>query len=198
MYAFLKCLYKCLFKLTGGIEVSGQNQIPPKGPFVLVANHQSLIDPLVLMVCIPRKITFLAAAYVFKIPLIGVLVRTVGALPVNSPRGYLKSARQSLSQLSKGGVIGVFPEGGVSLDGQLKPFLPGWAYLASKSRAPAIPVAISGTRQVLPVGKYVPCRDRIRVSIGEPFPPVDDLKLSRHDIEELNEKMEKTISLLLD
>ncbi len=198
MYSFFQILCKCLFKLTGGIEVTGQNRVPQKGPFVLVANHQSLIDPLVLMACIPRKIIFLAAAYVFEIPLIGSVVRAGGALPVNSPKGDSKSIKQSLSHLSKGGVIGVFPEGGVSLDGQLTPFLPGWAYLALKAGVPAIPVAISGTQHVLPVGKYIPRCGRIRINIGEPFPQRNKSKISRKDMEESNEKMAKTISLLMN
>jgi 1-acyl-sn-glycerol-3-phosphate acyltransferase len=193
LYRLLKFFCKLLFKLTGGIEVSGLNHIPPEGAFVLVSNHQSLIDPLVLGACLPRRITFLAADYLFKMRSISPILKACGALPVNSPKGDFKSLRLALSQLSREGVIGVFPEGGVSLDGELKPFLSGWAYLALRTGVPAIPVAISGTRQVLPVGKYIPRSGRIKVNIGKPLPALNKPKINCKDTEKLNEILAETI-----
>lgn len=197
MYPFFKVICQGFFKLISDLKISGQDHIPQKGPFVLVANHQSLLDPLVLIACIPRKITFLAASYIFKIPLVGHIVRAGGALPVNSNQGSIKSAKHCLSRLFKGEVIGLFPEGGVSLDGRLKPFMPGWAYLALKTGVPALPVALTGTGKVLPVGTYIPRRGRISVNIGEPVPVEKKLKIRRQDLEELNQKITRTISSLM-
>ena len=148
MYLFFTFLCRVIFKLIGKPLVTGCDNLPQKGPYVLAANHQSILDPLVLMAVIPRPITFLAAAYLFKIPLVGRIVRAGGALPVSSGQKGVKSVREGLSRLRKGGIIGLFPEGGVSFDGRLKPFLSGWAYFALKTGSPALPVAISGSRDV--------------------------------------------------
>ena len=166
---------------------------------MLVANHQSILDPLVLMVVIPRPITFLAASYLFKIPLVGRVVRAGGALPVSSGSGQkgVKSVKDSLSRLRKGGIIGLFPEGGVSFDGRLKPFLSGWAYFALKTGSPALPVAISGSRDVLPPRTYLPRRGRIDVSIGELIPVEEKTRIRQEDFEELNRKMETAIERLM-
>jgi 1-acyl-sn-glycerol-3-phosphate acyltransferase len=197
VYYLFKVLCQCLLKLVGYPSVLGREHIPSKSPFILVANHQSILDPLVLMACIPRRITFLAAAYIFKIPLVGQIVRAGGALPVKSQKGDLASMKQALSQLSRGGVIGIFPEGGVSMDGQMRPFLPGWAYLALKAGVPVVPVAISGTRQVLPVGKYIPRRGKIRVSIGEPLYIEKKSRIHRKDLDQLNDEMMRIVSRLM-
>lgn len=198
MYYVFKTCCKGLMKLISAPKVFGRDSIPHQGSFVLVANHQSLLDPLILVACIPRKITFLAAAYIFKIPLVGQIVRAVGALPVKSLKGNYKTMKHSLSRLAKGGVVGIFPEGGVSLDGELRPFMSGWAYLALKTGVPVIPVAISGTREVLPVGRYIPQRSRIRINIGKPVYIDKKSKIRREHLDELSTKMMNIISRLLE
>lgn len=198
MYPIFRFLCRVIFTLIGKPSVTGQLNIPRKGPFVLVANHQSIIDPLLLMALFPHRITFLAASYLFKIPLVGLLVRAGGALPVSSGQRGIKSMRESLSRLSAGGIIGLFPEGGVSFDGQLKPFRSGWAYFALKTGSPALPVAISGSGDVLPPGTYLPRRaGRIRVNIGELVPVEEKAKMRQEDLEELNRKMEAAIERLM-
>lgn len=197
MYAFIRFLCRAVFKIIGDPEVSGRDNIPEQGPFVLAANHQSLLDPPALIACIPRQITFLAAAYLFKIPLVGLAVRAGGALPVDGDHGSVGSVKSALSLLSRGGVIGMFPEGGLSPDGRLKPFRSGWAYFALKAGAPVLPVAIWGSRDLLPAGKYIPRRGRINVYIGRPLPVEKRSRVRRGDLEELDRVMAATINGLL-
>ncbi len=197
MYAFIKCLCRAVFKVIGKPEVFGRENIPEEGSFVLAANHQSLLDPPVLIACIPRQITFLAAAYLFKIPLVGLVIRAVGALPVGGGYGSIKSVKYVLSRLFEGGVIGMFPEGGLSTDGSLKPFQSGWAYFALKTGSPVLPVAISGSRDLLPAGKYFPRRGKISVHIGKLMPVEKKSKIVRGELEGLDRVMEITISRLL-
>lgn len=199
MFYFVgKILSSILFKLTGGLGISGKDNIPDSGPLIIVSNHQSIIDPFVLMVSFPKKIRFLAAAYLFKIHGVRLFLYTSGAMPVKSRRGDLKSLKKSLALLEKGETIGIFPEGGVSLDGKLKPFMQGWAYLALKTGAKVLPITISGSRQVLPVGKYIPRRGKIFVNIGKPRSLPKKNKISRKDLEQINEKMEKEMKYFLN
>lgn len=197
MYAFIRFLCRVVFKIIGEPEVFGRDNIPGQGPLVLAANHQSLLDPPVLIACIPRRITFLAAAYLFKIPLVGLAVRAGGALPVDGDHGSARSVKYALSLLSRGGVIGMFPEGGLSTDGRLKPFRSGWAYFALKTGSPVLPVAIRGSRDLLPAGKYIPRRGRIKVYIGRPLPVEKRSRVRRGDLEELDRVMAATINGLL-
>lgn len=197
LYPFFKVLCQIIFLLTGGIKVYGKENILKKGPFVLIANHQSIIDPLVLMACLPRKITFLAASYLFKIPIVGLIIWAGGAIPINDPKGDFKHIQRALAKLEDGEAIGIFLEGGVSLDGKLKEFMPGWAYFALKSGAPIIPVAISGSRKVLPVGHYLLRPGKIVVNIGEPILMDKKTRIRSSDLKKLNESMEKIVFRLL-
>lgn len=190
-YSLAKALFFLIFKITGGIEVHGAERLPEKGPLIVVSNHQSIIDPCVLVACIPRRITFFAAAYLFKIPVLKQILIWGGAVPVRSEQGDFGSFKKSLAILEKGGVIGLFPEGGVSPDKNLRPLMPGWAYLAAKSGAKVLPVVILGSRDVLPVGSFIPRRGRITVNIGDTMAFPGKEKLSREDMQKMNEKLEK-------
>ena len=199
VYAFIRFLCRAVFKAVGKPEIFGRENIPERGPFVLAANHQSLLDPPLLIACVPRRITFLAAAYLFKIPLVGLFIRAGGAIPVDGSQGSIgiKTVKHALSQLSGGGVIGMFPEGGLSPDGSLKPFRSGWAYFALKTGSPVLPVAISGSRDLLPAGKYIPRRGRISVYVGEPLPIERKSRVRREELEELDRVLAVTIDRLL-
>ncbi|MDN5331050.1 MAG: 1-acyl-sn-glycerol-3-phosphate acyltransferase [Tepidanaerobacteraceae bacterium] len=142
--------------------------MPKEGPLIVVSNHQSILDPLVIMAYIPRRLRFLAAAYLFKIPGLNILLRLYGAIPVNdAERGDISSLKKALSILKRDGAVALFPEGGVSPDGKLRPFKQGFIYLALKSGAAILPVAVRGTKDVLPVGRYLPRRGRIELKVGE-------------------------------
>ncbi len=188
-YYPFKILCKILLGVISNMEVSGLERLPKKGPLIIVSNHQSLLDPLILMSIIPRKITFLAAAYLFSIPVVGQLLRLAGAMPVKGGKGDYGSFKKSLSLLYKGGVVGIFPEGGVSLDGNIRPLMPGWAYLALKSGAPVLPVLISGSRNVLPPGKYIPRPGKIRITACNMLTFQKSGKIRKQDLHQPNQEL---------
>ena len=105
--------------------------------------------------------------------------------------GDATTLKKALKLLEQGGVIGIFPEGGVSLDGKLKPFMQGWAYLALKSGTPVVPTAVNKSKEVLPVGKYIPRRRRIEVAFGETLEVEKKDKVRKADIKSLNAVMEE-------
>lgn len=197
-YSIVKALSFLLFKATGGIRVYGAERLPKKGPLIIVSNHQSLIDPFVLVTCIPMRIVFFAAAYLFKIPVVRQVLTWGGAIPVHGEKGDFGSFKKALEVLQKGGVIGLFPEGGVSPDGNLRPFMQGWAYLAAKSGAQVLPVAIRGSRNVLPVGSFILRRGRITLNIGDVMIFSGQGKVSRENMGEMNEKLDKEFRQLFN
>lgn len=196
-YSIAKALSFLIFKLTGGIEIYGAERLPKKGPLIIVSNHQSLIDPFVLVTCIPMRIVFFAAAYLFKIPVVRQVLTWGWAIPVHGEKGDFGSFKKALEILGRGGVVGIFPEGGVSPDGNLRPLMPGWAYLAAKSGAKVLPVTIRGSRNVLPVGSFILRRGRITLNIGEVMTFSGQGKVSREEISLMNERLEKEFRLLI-
>lgn len=141
----------------------------PAGPAVLVANHPSAVDPLFLAAAVPERLLFMAAAEFFALPALGWAMRTYGCIPVR--RGEVDSAavREALLALAAGRKVAIFPEGRVSPEpatGQR-----GAALLASRARVPVVPVAISGTGRVFPLGARFPRPGRVAVRIGLSLPP---------------------------
>jgi 1-acyl-sn-glycerol-3-phosphate acyltransferase len=196
-YTIAKFFGRGLFALTGGIRIYGKARLPERGPLIIACNHQSIIDPLVLMVIMPYKITFLAASYLFKIPILGMILRGVGAMPINNVKVDYGSLKRAIALLKKGKILGIFPEGKVSLDGQIKALMPGWAYMALKTGTGVLPVVIKGSREVLPVGTYVPRRNTITVYIGQALYIEKKDKIHREDMAALNMKLEEELERLM-
>jgi 1-acyl-sn-glycerol-3-phosphate acyltransferase len=127
--------------------VTGGENIPASGGAILAANHQSFLDSVFLPLMLSRPVTFSAKAEYFT---------------ASGP-----AARLGL--LAEGNLFGIYPEGTRSPDGRLYRGRPGVGWLALKSGLPVIPVAMSGTRKVLPPGRVVPRPGRIGVTIGQPL-----------------------------
>jgi 1-acyl-sn-glycerol-3-phosphate acyltransferase len=141
-------------------RVLGRERVPARGPFILVANHQSNIDPPLLGASLGRPARFLAKASLFSNPLATAFFRGYGAFPVRRDGADLAASRWALRCLREGHALVLFPEGGRS-PGSLRRAQPGVAYLALAARVPILPAAITGTerlggplwRVALPTGK---------------------------------------------
>ncbi|MFC5720670.1 lysophospholipid acyltransferase family protein [Streptomyces gamaensis] len=156
--------------------VEGAVNVPRRGRVILAGNHLSFIDSVVINLVAPRPVAFLAKADYFRGR--GVKGRAVrgffgafGAVPVErgggrSALGSLEVARQVLDGE---GVFGIYPEGTRSLDGRLYRGRTGVAWLALSSGAPVVPVALSGTERLQPVGRRVPRPHRVTVRFGKPL-----------------------------
>lgn len=167
-YALVKLISKYFLWLLGKPVIAGQANIPRTGPVIVVANHISLLDGLLLFAFWPRRVTFLSAAYLFKMPVVGAFFRTIGAIPVQNEGSELAGMRRALRVLQEEGTLAFFPEGHIGAGDELCPFQTGWAYLALKAGAPVLPVAIKGTR-ALPGGAAFPRRSKIYMQIGAPW-----------------------------
>ena len=139
----------------------------PDGPLLLAVNHTALVDGPLLYGLLPRPVAFLVKAEVFRGPL-AALLRHTAQIPVR--RGTVESAplRAALLTLAAGGIVGVFPEG-TRGDGDVTQVRHGIAYLAVRSGAPVVPVAIHGTRRRRGRAMLVPHRPPVLVAFGEPL-----------------------------
>lgn len=156
----------------GGVRVrmEGLDQIRPEGSYVFASNHLSYMDTPVVLANIPVQFRFLAKRGLFQIPLLGTHLARAGHIPVprDDPRAAVKTMALAAEIIRTRGIsMLLFPEGGRSHDGVLRPFKEGAAYIAIKAQVPIVPVALVGTREVLRFGSWQIRPGVITVRIGE-------------------------------
>ena len=173
IYRSLRAVVRAVAWLLFHFTVVGADHVPSTGAAVIVANHQSWLDPIILPLALPRKPAFLAMEELWRMPAIGLIMRTYGPLAIPLNRGAVDATalKRSVRALQEGALLIIFPEGGISADGRLRPFHRGAAMLAARAKAPLIPVAIQGTSDALPLGRLLPRRRPITVRIGTPIVP---------------------------
>ncbi|HQD49037.1 1-acyl-sn-glycerol-3-phosphate acyltransferase, partial [Ottowia sp.] len=141
-----------LSRLVYRYRVTGEAHIPTDGPAVLVANHVSFVDAVLLMAASPRPIRFLMDHRIFKVPLLGWLFKLAKAIPVapqkEDPEAYQRAFDQAAQVLREGDLLGIFPEGGITRDGQLQPFKGGIMKILECAQAdglqvPVVPMALT-------------------------------------------------------
>jgi len=170
-YAAVRWLFKTILGLGFGLRVTGEEHVPAHGPVIFAANHGSQIDPIVLAAAMPRRCTFLAAAELLTMPVLGALVRPFKMIPIRRGCFDRRALEACLERLGRGEALAIFPEGKISTDGRLQPAHDGLGFIAYHARARIVPVGITGTYHVWPLGTRIPRRGRITVRIGEAFEP---------------------------
>lgn len=156
--------------------VIGTDNVPTSGPVILASNHRSFVDSVVIPLTSPRQVAFLAKAEYFTgTGVKGWISREwfagVGSIPVNrdDPRAAAESLDLALAHLKGGGAFGIYPEGTRSRDGRLYRGKAGVAWLALEAGCPIVPVGLTGTDQIQPVGSKLPSRAKITVEFGKPI-----------------------------
>ena len=157
-------------------KVTGAEHVPASGGAILAANHQSVVDSIFLPLMLDRPVTFSAKAEYFTASgpaarLWAAYLKATNQLQMDrdGPRAAQDTLEAALALLQAGNLFAIYPEGTRSPDGRLYRGRPGVGWLALKSGLPVIPVAMLGTRRVLPPGRVVPRPGRIEVRIGAPL-----------------------------
>jgi len=153
------------------VKMEGAENIPPKEAVVLVSNHQGAADILILLAYLPVYFRFVIKKELFKIPFFGWYLKKAGYLSVD--RGAGEKAHKMFSEaeqvLKSGENILVFPEGTRSRDGKLQPFKRGSLLLAFRAKVKVVPIAISGSFNILPAQSIFYDKVPVKVNIGKPF-----------------------------
>jgi 1-acyl-sn-glycerol-3-phosphate acyltransferase len=178
-------------------QVTGRENVPPMGPLIVVANHQSNVDPTLISTSIPRRTWFLAKKGVFSGPLASWFLRSYGAFPLDRGRADIRAYRWTLEKLERDQAVVLFPEGTRGSGGMQKA-LPGVARLALRSQAPLLPVGITGTERLGTVFRVLNPTGKIRVNIGSVFSlPSIEGRLGREVVESLTDTIMQRIAALL-
>jgi 1-acyl-sn-glycerol-3-phosphate acyltransferase len=170
------------------VSVEGLEKIDPAASYVFVSNHLSYMDTPVVLAYVPAQFRFLAKRGLFLIPFIGSHLRRAGhiSVPRGDPRAAMKTLAEAAKTVSQKRIsLLVFPEGGRSDTGLLKPFKEGAAFLGIKSGVPLVPVCIAGTYEVLPMGSIHVKPGRVRLIIGDPIPTAGLVSRDRAAINKL-------------
>ena len=170
-------------RLLFGFEVHGAHRVPDSGPVLLLSNHQSHLDPVLVGVASPRQLRYLARDTLFVWPL-GWLIRSLGAIPIDREAG-LAGLRATMRILRDQQALLLFPEGTRSPDGRLQPLKPGFLAVARRSGGAVVPVGIAGAFAALPRGRKLPTLHKIVIHFGEPLPAQQLMDLSDDQLLEL-------------
>ena len=139
----------------------------PKGPALLLANHQSFLDPLLIGLPLRRPISYVARDDLFEAPIVGSILRRTYVMPIRQSSAA-SSIRVPIARLKQGFYVGLFPEGERTPDGEMLPLRPGFAALLRRAPAPVVPVGIAGAFEAWPRHRRLPRPGRVRVVFGKP------------------------------
>ncbi len=163
-------IFTFAFRIYLRTRVRGKQHLPKHGPYIIVANHLSLIDPpLVGWAAWPQTLYFMAKEELWDSKVMGWILGNLGGFAVNRNVRDTTATRRSLAILKDGKCLVTFPEGTRSTDGELQQMRTGAIRLASKLRCPIIPAYITGTNKVLPKGSRFPRPHRVSITFGPPF-----------------------------
>ena len=164
------------------LKARGLEHIPDEGPAVVACNHVSFMDGLIVIGCCRRPIRFVMDHQIFKVPILNFVFRTAGMIPIASAREnpeILKRAYDRVARyLEEGEVVGIFPEGRLTADGEIGPFKSGIEQIIQRTPAPVVPMALRGlwgsffSRRHGKAMSHFPRRfwSRIELVVGEPVP----------------------------
>ncbi len=185
---------RTLLRVSGvRVRVEGLDLIDPGASYVFISNHLSYMDTPVVLACIPVQFRFLAKRGLFQIPFLGQHLSRAGHIPVprEDPRASVKTMQLAAQTIQQKKIsLLIFPEGGRSHDGVMRPFKEGGAYIAIRAGVPVVPLAIIGTREILPYGAGIPQSGSVTLRI---LRPIETAQLTVKDRAAVTNRVRATI-----
>ena len=196
LYAVLDALFRVLFTY----DCVGEENVPATGGALVAANHPSYLDPILLSLRVKRPIRFMAWDALFRVPVLGPLIRLFGAFPVDKRTGRGRAAYESAKALLEDGtLVGIFPEGKRSREGWMEEELrAGAARLALETGVPLVPATIRGAFRAWPYFRALPEPATIHVRYHAPIDPAAYRGLPEDEavaavLAELRRRVERTL-----
>jgi 1-acyl-sn-glycerol-3-phosphate acyltransferase len=188
-YAWSWLIMKTIFS---PVTVTGLEKIDTSKPHVYAANHASALDIPVLYVNLPFQFRIVFKKELLAYPVVGWHLKRSGQICIDqqNPANSFSSIRSALKGLKAGLPLVIYPEGGRTSDGEIKPFLPGAFFLAIKAQVDVVPVALVGTYELLPMDTYhIKCRP-LEMRVGE---PISTAGMTLKDLDGLSAKVQKAL-----
>ncbi len=169
LYRILQFIGRPLLKLYFRLRVEGMENIPKEGACIIVANHTSFLDPILICAIAPRIIHYITYAYFYYHPQLHWVCKRIHCIPLKKDGKDISALKKALRLLKNGELVGIFPEGSRAETGKLGKGEPGVALIALKAKVPILPVGIRGAYESFPKGSKFPKPQRITVIFGKPF-----------------------------
>ena len=188
---FVLPIYKFVFKG----HLIGRENIPQKDTFIMVSNHGSLLDPPLLGHALGRNISFMAKAELFKIPLLGFIIKACGAYPVRRGIADKNTIKTASKKLNNNNCIGIFIDGTRQKNGLVNKPKQGAALLAFKNQKLLLPVAIVNSNKLIKFKFCIPFFSKLVIKVGKPvqFPKSS----SRDDLHSVTKDLQECINNLI-
>ena len=184
-------IYKFVFRG----QLIGRENIPQKNSFIMVSNHGSLLDPPLLGHALGRNISFMAKAELFKIPLLGFIIKACGAYPVKRGIADKNTIKTACKKLSNDNSIGIFIDGTRQKNGRVNKPKQGAALLAFNNQKLLLPVAIVNSHRLIRFRCFIPLFSKIVIKVGKPVQPPQSS--SRHDLNSVTMHLQEKINNLI-
>jgi 1-acyl-sn-glycerol-3-phosphate acyltransferase len=174
------------------VKVTGLDKIDTSNPHVYAVNHASAMDIPVLYVHLPFQFRIVFKKELLVYPVVGWQLKRSGQVCIDQqkPTNSIAAIRSAVKSLRAGMPLVIFPEGGRTPDGEIKPFLPGAFFLALKAQVDIVPIALVGTYELLPMDTYhLKCRP-LEMRVGD---PISTAGLTMRDLEALSLKVQRAV-----
>jgi len=188
---FVFPIYKFVFKG----NLLGRDNIPQKNNFIMVSNHGSLLDPPLLGHALGCNISFMAKSELFKVPLLGFIIKACGAYPVKRGIVDKNTIKTACKKLSNDNCIGIFIDGTRQKNGRVNKPKQGAALLAFKNQKLLLPVAIVNSHRLIRFRCFIPLFSKIVIKVGRPVQPPQSS--SRNDLNSVTMHLQDKINNLI-
>ncbi len=177
------------------VKVTGLDRIDTSKPHVYAVNHASAMDIPVLYVYLPFQFRIVFKKELLVYPVVGWQLKRSGQVCIDQqkPTNSIAAIRSAVKSLKAGMPLVIYPEGGRTPDGEIKPFLPGAFFLALKAQVDIVPVALVGTYELLPMDTYHIKSRPLEMRVGE---PISTAGLTMRDLEALSARVQKAVEEL--
>jgi 1-acyl-sn-glycerol-3-phosphate acyltransferase len=175
------------------VKIEGMEHLNGKGPYIFMSNHQGSYDIFALLGHLPYQFKWLAKKELFSIPFFGWTMAAAGYIRIDreGTRETVEAMNDAAQKIRDGMSVVIFPEGSRSPDGSIQPFKKGGFTLAIKSGVPIVPIAISGSRDIMPKDKLTAASGEIRIRMDH---PIKTENFSVKDRESLMKRVKETIT----
>lgn len=182
-YDFLHVTCRLLGVAQYGIRVHGRQHVPRRGGVLVLSNHQSFLDPVIIGVALDRRMTCVARQSLFRNPFFGALIGYLRAIPIEREGVGIAGLKEMLRRLKRGEAVVLFPEGTRTHDGEVRPLRPGFYAVARRAGVPVLPVAMDGAFDVWPRSRALPSlTGQIVVQFGPPIEPGEVARRSEAEL----------------
>lgn len=197
-YRLIRAIVRGVLRLYGGYTVRGLEHLPLDRGVLICPNHLSYLDPPAVGAALPRHTYFMAKKELFRVPVLGWLIRRLFAFPVDREGSDRAAVRTALEVLKAGNVLTIFIEGGRSPDGALQPASTGPALIANRAGVVILPASLRFTDKMLPRGSLFLHRARLQIDFGAPVDPADfgEGRLDKTQLQALTEEVMRRIEAL--